>query len=379
MNVLIVCNANLHWVHRFVKEVLFPRGDFVNIVSVSNEKYKDWYVQNNVLVTTVRDDHKLFDRIKYIRTISALTRMKRFVEKSRADLIIEIYPSWMLNAILNFSKNNIRIVLCYIGSDLLRVSKPKLLLGKWGISKMKNVVFTSHNLKDVFDDAYGSSYKGKGYVIDFGMSHLDNIDNLEISIDECRKKYLGESNNTKILVALGYNARDAQQVDKVLGKLKELHESIKEKIKLLIPMQYGECSDQYQSSVYALANQIGIESEIITEYYTGDQVAVFAKATDIFINSQTTDSLSAAVVEHLYAGTVMLSASWLPYEYLDNLGVYYEIFSDFEVLITKLTEIVTDIGNFRNKAYGNHAAMLNQFSWKKCREEWSKIIVEYEK
>lgn len=379
MKILVVCNAETHWTYGFVKEVLLKRKDSISLLSLSNIKYKEWYRQNDIDVITVRNEAKLLDNIKYIRTLTAVLKMGKFIMRSDADVILVIYPSWLVNILLNNSKVKSRIIYYYIGSDLMRTPIFELRLGRRAVFESKGVVFVTAEMEECFIKAFGNGYKGSMHIIDFGITNLDYIDSNEESTEQCKSNYLCEDEKDKVIVSVGYNASSAQQADLVLEQFKSLPIHIKRKIKVIVPMQYGYATEEYSRKVESELSEAGFASIILRDYYDGKQMATFNKAVDVFINAQITDAQSAAVIEHLYSGTVMLNPKWLKYDYLEKIGLFYLRYNAFEEINGIFEDVVENIEKYKKMASDNHGKMSGKFTWKKCKEEWDEVLSDYDR
>jgi hypothetical protein len=103
----------------------------------------------------------------------------------------------------------------------------------------------------------------------------------------------------------------------------------------------------------------------------GDQIARLRLATDIFINAQMSDGLSASVLEALYAGAILLNASWLSYrEYLE-WGLSLLSFSRFEDIPKLVTSVFSKAGKEESPS---RAVLREKMSWNQCQEAWGRLL-----
>ena len=104
-------------------------------------------------------------------------------------------------------------------------------------------------------------------------------------------------------------------------------------------------------------------------------------ASDVFINSQTDDAISSAVVEQLYSGTVMISGRWLESQYklLKDLGIFYKVFENFDSLVETMTDVIGQIENYKVLSEQNYKKMADEWNWKKCFDQMSSIYDYYRK
>ena len=364
---MIVGDASDRWIKEFVENVLIGNAH-VEIFSITNSKFKDWYQENKIIVHELRDSKIFSSKIPGVRTALYLLKLRKFIKIIEADFVLCIYSNWMVQlAFTNIRKHN--IVYWYMGSDLLRTPKLFMRIVRNPVNLAKQVIVISKEMKTIFEEQY-PDYKGKVSVVDFGCSNLDYVDSNNDSIENCRRKILGEGVEKKTVVALGYNGSSAQQVDCILHSLRKMDSNIKEMMLLVIPMQYGRTDKKYIARVSNEAKKLGIDYAIITDYYDAEKMSQFVKATDVFVNAQKTDAMSAALVEHLYGGTVVLNASWLHYSKLEDMGVYSLTFDSFEALGELLHYVLNNISECRMLAANNHEKMKKSFGWDRCKYDF---------
>ncbi len=374
MKILLVGDSSDRWVKEYVEKVLLGNCEVI-IASIHSEKYREWYSDNDISICELRDKSSFFSRIPIIRTIWSLKRLRNYVCNCKADIVLCIYSNWMIQLALGGLKNH-NIIYWYIGSDLLRMPKFFLRMTRSAVYEANDVIVINREMKEFFYREY-PKYHERVNVIDFGYSHLDNIDRNSDSNDVCRNSSLGSGVENKIVVVVGYNADKNQQVDKVFAGLKSLTQQVKQKICLIIPMQYGSKDAEYVKRIKKIAFESGLDYRVLTEYYDADKMAQFVKATDVFINSQTTDAMSAALVEHLYGNSIVLNAEWLKYTSLNEREIFYCSFSSFGEIADLLNDVIENYHIYKAKSAENHERMKGAFSWGECRRKFDELMNRY--
>ena len=91
-----------------------------------------------------------------------------------------------------------------------------------------------------------------------------------------------------------------------------------------------------------------------------------------FINAQTTDSLSASVLESLYAGCTLINGKWLRYPEYEEFGIKFYEFNDFSDLLPLIESIVK--GENKPIMQEDSKLIYNQFSWEKARSFWKDFL-----
>ena len=100
---------------------------------------------------------------------------------------------------------------------------------------------------------------------------------------------------------------------------------------------------------------------------TENDITHLRNATDIFVQLQKTDQLSGSMTEHLVAGNIVITGSWLPYKEFSEVGVR---------LIT--VDRVAEVGQELNKVMADRTAVQGAFEANKYHAlklgHWSHTI-----
>ena len=175
----------------------------------------------------------------------------------------------------------------------------------------------------------------------------------------------------KKVFCIGYNGSIAHNHMAVLDVFDRLTPERKEKIELVVPMTYGT-TKEYLSEVKAKLESTGIRYRQLTEFMDNDAMAEMWSGVGYFINAQTTDSLSASVLEAVYSGAVLFNASWLEYPEYKEFNVKYLSFSDYDQLYGLIVKAID--GDIPDDAVNDPGILDGTFSWSAARENWAQLI-----
>ncbi len=378
MRTLIIGNADSIWVKAFIENVLIPLGHDVCILDDPRIKcrFEEFYQNNAVEIVRISGMDNVILRVPEFRVIYRQLITKEALKRSGSyDNVIVIYVSpfrMELAELVATCKTN--VFSCFIGSDLMRSSGPIISELKETLRRVSPCsVCLNRSLKELFQHYFGYNPN----VIEFGKnSQFPYIDEAwERGVDLCKanihKKSLG-----KITICIGYNANPAQQHLKVLNAINRMPQEIKNRLCLILPMTYGR-SEEYISNIKLELEKNGLAGVVLTDFMDKQEMAELWVASDIFIHAQTTDAVSASLLESLYAGSIVLNAKWLHYPEFDDWGIETINFESFQDLEDKLNLILQDT-IARNRKYQKVLSkVLSEFaSWDTCREKWKVLLQE---
>jgi hypothetical protein len=97
--------------------------------------------------------------------------------------------------------------------------------------------------------------------------------------------------------------------------------------------------------------------------------------TDIVVNIQITDTLSASLQEHLYAKNILLVGEWLPYKIFDENGIFY-MKTSCEKLSENISYCIDNLDVLKQKTKNNYMKIKSLSSWDFVSRDWLKIYNE---
>ena len=362
MKILVLGNIQSKWVKEYIEYVLLPLGHTVEVLGdEKNCKYTDFYRNNGIVIRRLASAGPLAKRLPLIRILSAANRIVKSNNWDRYDLIVNMFVNYrdlMITSKLRTKET--KTAMYFAGSELLRKSKAAVRLYNVFLPHADRYVMGSRTLLKDFNRKFGPKFHGE--VINFGVSVFDSIDQL------LKSGTIQKKGNT---FCIGYNGMQAHQHLAVLDLFAKLSTRLKNKASIIVPMTYGSSVD-YQGAVKEKLEQIGIAYQLYTEYRNNDQMAELWCTADYFINAQTTDSLSASVLESVYAGCELISPTWLDYPEYREFGVQKTDYRNFEELYTIIVNILD--GDFKPAGGCNRQTLYDKMSWKAARKKWASLI-----
>ena len=361
MKVLLIGNPESIWTKEFIDKVLLPIGASVSLQGDpdADGRFDDYYRESGVRMIGQYQLSPLIMKVPKIRVLHREWQKRAALKpyKGEFDAIIVLYVTpFALKCAKGLAKTNTKRYAVFIGSDILRSSGKKTTsMRKLLKDNQTFVICESCQTEAAFHSEIGRAIVQSAKVIYFGDAPFQYIDDqLELGINKCKKQYgIPED---KISVCIGYNASQAQQHLKVIEQIGKLDDEIRRKI-------IAELDAAMKSS--------GIGYCILTKFLCPNEVAALRVATDIFINAQTTDSISASVMEAYYAGARLLNAGWLKYREFSNWGLDYDVFKSFEDICLLIER---NVENLRERSNINRGTVIRNWSWNTCKDRWSDML-----
>ncbi len=192
----------------------------------------------------------------------------------------------------------------------------------------------------------------------------DNVINSSV---ENSKSILGL--NGKRIIVCGYNASPIGQHKEIIKALAKIEKNLTDYV-VVFPMTYGQMVNITRSEVKTLLKATSLNYRILEDYLPIEKLLALRRATDIFIHIQIRDQMASSMLEHLAAGSVVITGKWLPYESLEKLGVYFIRIEKEEDLAETLLEVIYNLDTHLELCRKNREIILNLISWKKNKRSW---------
>lgn len=266
---------------------------------------------------------------------------------------------WGLSAI---QKSSAKKILSVWGSDIYRVNSIKLLLLKKLVKKINTITFSSSNTRNYFNANIYSHNDCR--LVRFGLDLIEVIK---------EEKFSFKKNKDKVVVTIGYNRDKAQQHLAVLKSLQTLPESITSKIEIIIPFTYGTVDLAYKKTLIDVLDQMGVQYSFVDNFLSEKNLALIRLNTDIMVQVQITDQFSGSMQEHLYAGNIIITGTWLEYSDLVNQGAVYEKINDIEEIATKTEEVISNLDKYKQLCKGNSEVIRAISSWDNNLSKWENL------
>lgn len=279
------------------------------------------------------------------------------------------YSPW----VKRIRKTSPRIVVSVFGSDFYQ-SPPIIRTLLKRIVKQTDL-FTAANPKTLSDFAqyYGltSEYLR---LCRFGLSPLDTIKALNPLTRAQAKEQLGFPSES-LLIVCGYNASPLQQHEELIDSLRSKTDQFFENTLFVFPIA-SNADAARKAKIRQLLETSGLYFKTIDTYLSDGDLAKLRLAADVMIQVQKTDQLSGSMQEHLFAGSVVITGSWLPYAVFDEEGIFLERVHDVSACGSCLSHLLKNLDEYRQKSVANAYKIWRLSSWESNIADWLKL---YEK
>ncbi len=267
-----------------------------------------------------------------------------------------------------------RLVISVWGSDFNKATAKQRAVQGPLCERADRITFNSESLRRHFAEAYPDIPRDRLVMMFYGSGLLDEIARLRVQSlsDSQIREALGIPVD-RVIVAAGHNGVHYQQHLSIIQALQLVRDKLKERVFVVAPMTYG-ATEEYKSQVRGALRKSGFEFRLFGNRMTERETALLRMCTDIMIHMQTDDSFSAAMQEHLYAGTLVVNGAWLQYESLDALDVYYERVLDFKQLGERMPSYVNRLSDFKARTTGNRDKIWSIGSWETNGPRWERFL-----
>lgn len=306
--------------------------------------------------------------IYYFKTISDLKTILEQLPTYNAMQLLWIEQQWayFYELIRNKTKHlNLNVG----GSDFYRSGKNERDFKKNLIACADIITAETEETIQEFQEYYREQVGDKISFLPFGIEVLNFIKlTRKQSLKEFKERYHIPSN--KIIVTCGHNAGAAHQHTGMIEALSKLPIHVKKKIVCVFPMTYPDGREQYISRISERLNKTGLDYVILTEFMDFQLMAQYALISDIMLHVQTTDQLSSTMLEEMYAGSIVIAGSWLPYKTLHKKGIYFLDIDAISEITFILKDVVTNIERYKERCKGNEKIIWKHSSWEELAPKW---------
>ncbi|WP_335904145.1 hypothetical protein [Shewanella algae] len=200
----------------------------------------------------------------------------------------------------------------------------------------------------------------------FGLKGLDYINLIRSNRSNNFTSWSKHKSIKKPILVIGTNASENQNHLKIIESLKEFYEHYH----FVIPMTYGGTQD-YINKVKSAMSITNSDYEIIDTFLDDNTLAELRLCSKVLIQMQNTDALSGAMQEHIYAGSIVITAEWLNYTILDEIGIdllKVESFKDLNHVLNTIS-----CGNYEIDFNKNSKLIYEMSSFKSVINGWNNL------
>lgn len=372
----MITEADSVWAKEYIDRVLL-QSDTKNeicVLSLKNTKFKSFYEKHQIPVYTYYSDARTFIQ-RYLYRKRLIRRIKK--EVGSVDVIqVNLVTRPALDRLSELWQLGKRHILTFWGSDILRVPEKDFTLYRRFFDKVDSINMLTDNMYQKVVEQYGHSYDDKITLFDFGCPMYEAIDAVENEMSMAQCKGYWNIPASDIVVPIGYNSIKEQQHLAIIQAVSSLESELKDKVTFVVHFCYGAENDsEYLNEIEKALIEQKLKYVVIDKFLEKKETAILRRAADVFLYAQTTDALSASVIEYLYSGCILVKPSWLDYSELDKRNIKYITYNDFRELKNAFSEalrICNDENELRD--YQNNRDILwNMNSWEVVAPKWCAI------
>jgi len=337
---------------------------------------------------------ELYDNIHHINThlppLGVLNhwRIKKYIKVQ--ELVYRFRLKRLLRSLPRYDICHIHFLIPKYGdlANIIRGVAKHLILSVWGSDFYKATTEDCLRLEPIIRSADVITFSNELTAADFairypphplqsykikrfGLEPLDRLQNMEHIPRDFSRKALSLPINA-IIVACGTNCSQYQQHEEIIKSLIQVKHSIPESALFIFPMTYGH-QPEYREFIKRLLAESGLNYKVLEKYLDNEQIAHLRKVTDILIQVQETDQLSGAMQEHLYAGSVVLTGSWLPYKVFDEEKVFIIKVPNVQSSAETLLDVIDNLSKYKKLSSRNHEKIWRLSSREVTSKEWLRL------
>jgi hypothetical protein len=305
----------------------------------------------------------------------SLFRNKLILKLSKNYTIIDVnFFSDIYDDLIPVFKEKNKIVKITIwGSDFYRVDAHRIEVQRKLYKNVDCIQVASQRMLEDFSTKYPEQ-KLKITKAHFGNNMFDSIENQLLKNDllKCKKGFGLPTDKTIIVCAT--NGSEGQQHELLLESINKLSDEIKNELFIILPMTYGGGSE-YQNKINCLIKQINIPYKLLSSHLSVRDLSKLRIITDIIITIQKSDAFSAAIQEHIFAGSFLIAGDWLPYDIFEERGIFYTKTS-LNNLTISISEAHNKMESFKISCRKNKELIENLSSWNNSVNDWIEIYKE---
>lgn len=353
---------NDQYVNQLAKDSIFPKKYNVIICNLEKicDEFEEQYYKKKY--NSLNKYHKILYYHKLNKYLC-----NRFKQYKGSTIHIQFVSKRyiMLLPFINYISNK-RIV-SFWGSDLFRQNIIVFNIFKFVFKYVDAITIATTEMKEILCTKIGTEFGRKIHIIKFGSMIYDYIDNItDKDLYEFKIKYKIPT-DSRTIVAIGYNRCKEQQHIEVIDSI--INSNVdSNSIIIIFPWTYGENDQNYYRTIIDRLNN-KYKYVFLHQFMNEKEVACLRIITDILVQVQISDAMSASMLETLYARNEVITGGWLPYKELKDRGLNYTIIHDVEDCGKSISDLLKHpiANDVRNR---NREIIYNIGSWRMNIKKW---------
>ncbi len=363
--VLLLGDMNSRWTFRYLKKVYSENFkitilDYAPLRLSLGDVHYDFCEKNGIQVIAIYNDGGYSRCLKYASIINQMETFDichiMFV-RSEASLLVRMCEHKFHQIIANFW-----------GSDFFRTTSKMEFEQKYLLDIVDTVIVPVESMEENIIHKY-PKLQDKIHTVYFESPILEKLQENNYAEEDNAMLPLPKD---KVVIAVGYNGFSQQQHELFIRALNECDETIIDRVFVIFSMTYG-LSAEYEEKIYKMLKDAKFKYVLIKDYMTDEQIIFMRKRIDIFVNAITTDAFNAAIQESMLCQSVILVGDWLLYQDLEDEKAYLCKFSNALDLSEKLSDVIKNIGAYKEKSKGNKEIIKRIRKRRGHVEDWTDL------
>ncbi|MBN2214153.1 MAG: hypothetical protein JW723_07905 [Bacteroidales bacterium] len=265
-------------------------------------------------------------------------------------------------------KKTKKLCVTFYGSDFNNVAWYRHICNRKTIALTDQLFATNPTMLDMIIEKYNliNSDKRTGILMPLMKTFISFGDFL---LKHNKHQSRNEWSTYQKLITCGYNADSISRHEEIIKVLIENKKLLKDCF-IVFPMTYGQKVSARRTKVKSLLKNSDLHYLVIEDYLKIEKIMALRLATDIFIHIQSRDQMSSSMLEHLAAGSVVITGKWLPYDSLERLGIYLIRINKIDDLKEALFKVILDLEKHLELCKKNREIILNLMSWENIKYSW---------
>jgi glycosyltransferase involved in cell wall biosynthesis len=268
-------------------------------------------------------------------------------------------------------KKTSKLYVTFYGSDFNDVSWFRHLCNKKTILLADHIFATNPSMLRKIVKKYDlTDEKKRTSILMHLMKSFDIFENYLTT--HCKQASKHDWGVNEKLIVCGYSAAVIVRHEEIIKVLLSIKEELKDYC-VIFPMTYGHPGIITRPRVKSLLIDSGLNWQVLEDYLSMENLLALRLAADIFIHIQSRDQMASSMLEHIAAGSVVITGKWLPYESLEELGVYFIRINKVDDLKETLLEVIKHLDIHLELCKKNREIILKLMSWETNKRSWYEV------
>jgi len=370
MKILFLSRKDSIFVKELIENLIIKYNFEIELIDIFHFEHI-WFTKKKIKKISFYP--KKFPQNLYLKYLLSIPCSYIYIKKLNKtyDYIHMFYKKFQYYFLINLLKNKSKkIYLSIFGSDFYK--NPIKIFDKPFYKYTNLITFTNKETQLQFNYLYNQTLTQKTILCPFGQTNHDFIDKIKKNESKDKSKKILDIPKNKIVICCGSNGYPNEQHEQIINQLSKIKN--KSKITLVFPITYGATSQRINKIKEMVKTKlIDFKTIIIDQYLSSEDLARLRICTDILINVRKTDQISGAMLESIYAGSTIITGSWLPYKSLDQAHVNLQKISKISNLQKKLLYCINNNVGLKKQNKKNHTYIGTTYNWNSALPKWNKM------